>query len=55
MTNLQKIKLIKKYGVIRFKRFWREWGVNKEEFVMIVSTISLILGLFSFYIIGCMF
>ncbi len=41
-ANARKIKLIKKYAKIRFERFWKEWGISKEEFGMFVGALSVI-------------
>ena len=54
-SNARKIKLIKKYAKIRFNRFWSEWGISKEELGMFVGALSIFVGLFAFYIVGCMF
>ena len=51
----RKIKLIKKYVKIRFRRFWNEWGVSKEEALDLVGALSIFVGLFALYIVGCMF
>lgn len=48
-----KIKLIKKYARIRFRRFWNEWGVSKEEVISLLSCASIFGLLFVLYIIGC--
>lgn len=37
------------------KRFWKEWGITKEECEMIISGLSLFGGIFALYMIGCMF
>jgi hypothetical protein len=57
-----KIRLIKKYARIRFRRFkgrfkkfWDEWGISKEEFGMIITVLLFFVFLFELYIVGCMF
>lgn len=54
-ANKRKIKLIKKYAKIRFKRFWSEWGITKEELGMFVGALSVFVIPFTLYIVGCMF
>ena len=51
----RKIKLIKKYAKIRFRRFWNEWGISKEEALDFVGALSIFVMLFALYIIGCIF
>lgn len=51
----RKIKLIKKYAKIRFKRFWNEWGISKKEAVDFLGAISIFAGILALYIIGCAF
>ena len=55
MSNIEKIKLIKKYAKIRFKRFWREWGITKEEFYILLTYTFMLILLFELYLIGCLF
>ena len=52
--DIYKLKLIKKYAKIRFRRFWKEWGINKEEAYGIFAVILLFVFLFEIGIIGCM-
>lgn len=52
--DMYKIRLIKKYARIRFKRFWKEWGVTKEEAIEFLACISIFVFLFALYILGCM-
>lgn len=47
-----KLRLIKKYAKIRFRRFWREWGVSKEETKDFLSIIAIFALLIEFYILG---
>lgn len=37
------------------KRFWKEWGISKEELGMFVGALSLFSGFFALYMVGCMF
>lgn len=53
--NIRKIKLIKKYAKIRFKRFWKEWGFSKRDMMDIVSIFGLLISLYCMYIIGSVF
>ena len=52
MSNKEKMRLICKYAKIRFKRFWKEWGIGKEEIEVIVDSALLLASLFAFYIIA---
>ena len=47
-----KLRLLKKYAKIRFRRFWREWGVSKEEIKIFLSIIGLFVLLFELHILG---
>lgn len=37
-----KLRLIRKYAKIRIKRFWREWGISKEEFGYLITSMAII-------------
>ena len=37
-----KLRLIKKYAKIRFKRFWSEWGITKNEFADFLASVAII-------------
>lgn len=52
--DIYKIRLIKKYARIRFKRFWKEWGVTKEEAIGLLACISIFAFIFALYILCCM-
>lgn len=54
-ANKRKIALIKKYAQIRLKKLWNEWGFSKEEFGMLIGTLSIFVGLFALYIVGYIF
>ena len=54
-ANRRKINLIKKYAKIRFRRFWNEWGITKEQFVDLLGCISLFAFIYVAYIVGYMF
>lgn len=43
-----KLRLIKKYAKIRFKRFWREWGITKHQALTLLEMIG---GGIAFYLI----
>ncbi len=51
----RKIRLIKKYAKIRFKRFWKEWGVSKEDVACLLGGFSLFGLVASVYILGYIF
>lgn len=51
----RKIRLIKKYAKIRFRRFWNEWGVTKEEAIMFLGALSVFALPLALYTIGCLF
>lgn len=53
--TVYKLRLIKKYAKIRFKRFWREWGISLEEFEMLLGAASVVILPFALYIIGYIF
>lgn len=53
--DIHKLRLIKKYANIRFKRFWKEWGISKEDVLNILACFSIFGFLFALYIFGCMF
>ncbi len=53
--DYKKVMLIKKYAKIRFKRFWKEWGINKEEFEMFLGGLSIFGGVFALSILGYIF
>lgn len=53
--NQRKIRLIKKYAKIRFKRFWKEWGVNKEDIECLLGGFLLLGFVASTYILGYIF
>ena len=75
--DIYKLKLIKKYAKIRFRRFikrcikkhirfikrfrrfikiwWNEWGISKEDALNILACLSMFMGIFAMYILGCMF
>ena len=50
-----KLRLIKKYAKIRFKRFWREWGMTRYEFLDLISAFGIIVCLISIDIIAAFF
>lgn len=52
--DMHKIRFIKKYARIRFKRFWKEWGISKDEAMDFLACISIFVFLFALYILGCM-
>lgn len=54
-ANARKIRLIKKYARIRFHRFWKEWGVTKEEVGMFVGASCVVLGVIASNIIASIF
>lgn len=51
----RKIRLIKKYAKIRLKRFWKEWGITKEDAVDLLGGFSLLGLVASTYILGYIF
>lgn len=54
--TIYKLKLIKKYAKIRFKRWWKEWGINdNEELEMFIGALSVFIIPFLLCILGCMF
>lgn len=54
-ANKRKINLIKKYAKIRFHRFWKEWGITKEELEMFLGALLIFIISFGLYIVGCIF
>lgn len=53
--DYKKVLLIKKYARIRFKRFWNEWGLSKEDCLNLLSCMAMFGMLGALYIVGCMF
>ena len=53
--DYKKVLLIKKYAKIRFRRFWREWGVTKEEVIDLLGCFSIFGMLIATYIVGYIF
>ena len=53
--DYKKVMLIKKYAKIRFRRFWKEWGISKEDFACLMGGFSLFGLLASVYILGYIF
>lgn len=52
--DIYKIKLIKKYARIRFNRFWKEWGITKDEAMELLACISIFAFIFAMYIVCSM-
>lgn len=52
--DIHKIRLIKKYARIRFQRFWKEWGVSKNEAMDFLACISIFAFIFALYIVCSM-
>ena len=50
-----KLRLIKKYAKIRFKRFWSEWGMTRYEFMDLLASMSIIVLMLVFSIVGTVF
>ena len=38
----------------KFRKFWKEWGISKEELADFLSIIGIFALLFEFYILGTM-
>ena len=53
--NIKKIKLIKKYARIRFNRFWKEWGLSKEDVKIFGSIFGLFATMYLSYLLVCVF
>lgn len=49
--DIYKIRLIKKYARIRFKRFWKEWGISKDEAIEFLLCFSIFAFIFALYIV----
>lgn len=41
--RVYKIRLILHYAKIRFRRFWKEWGISKREFLEFVAAFGLVI------------
>lgn len=53
--DYKKVMLIKKYAKIRFRRFWNEWGVSKEDAINFLGAMSIFVFIGALYFVGCMF